>query len=68
METLAWQASAFRFTWNKTEDSRSSRRLYESGSAAFVSLSSRMISARAPYRLLGSLALREGAARAATVS
>lgn len=28
METLAWQASAFWFTWNKTEESHSYRRAY----------------------------------------
>jgi hypothetical protein len=42
METLPCEASAFWFTWNKTEESHSYRRAYLAGSAAFVSLSSRM--------------------------
>ena len=68
METLPRGASAFQNTWNKTEESHSYRRAYSAGRAAFVSLSSRMtwFSARAPYGSLWLLALREGAAQAAT--
>ena len=31
METLPCEASAFRFTWNKTEESHSYRRAYKAG-------------------------------------
>jgi hypothetical protein len=31
METLPCEASAFRFTWNKTEESHSYRRAYRAG-------------------------------------
>ena len=65
METLAWQASAFWFTWNRQEAVSFTVAHTLSGSAAFVSLSSRMTltCAHAPYRSLGLLALREGAAQ-----
>jgi hypothetical protein len=70
METLPREASAFWFTWNKTEESHSYRRAYLKRVCRlrFSFFANDFDCARAPHRTLWVLALRDGAARAATAA
>jgi hypothetical protein len=67
METLDLRASAFRSTWNKTEESRSCRRAYQERICRLrFSFFANDFDLRSRAASAFGLALREGAAQAAT--